>query len=177
MINFVLKDRENVTEESHVRVTLNARRSTDGNVLIFDHPLIDICIERATHKLILFPKEEVNDETYQAQDRLMKYCRLKGVIDPNSVQGGNIYGAIEAGYPEESEDGEPIQHLIFGISRFLEEELPGLEFIKAYKKGVLDPLTDPSVEDSTELGEIPHEREQGTLNTAMNNYNSIYRAY
>ena len=61
------------------KVILKARRTLDGKILIPDHPDIDIAIIPEKSKVIAFPKEEMDDEVYETQDRLFKHLVRQGV--------------------------------------------------------------------------------------------------
>ena len=82
--------------EPQVTIELNARKSLDGNIMIFDHEDVDIVLMPKEKKVISFAKDSMTDRVYGAQDRLYKFLRKRGVIDLASVQGGNIYGSMEA---------------------------------------------------------------------------------
>ena len=147
------------------KLELNARQSMAGDVLIFDHGDIDIVLSPSKKKVIVFPKETMNDLVYGAQNRLMTHLRKKGIITPESIQGGSFYGAIE-GTIEESVNPEisgPKLALI-NISNFIDEERPYFENTEAIISMNNDELTHPDKEDSTELGEVPQQVKQGSLN-------------
>jgi hypothetical protein len=105
-----------------------------------------------------------SDQVYEAQDRLFKYLRKKGVIAPESIQGGNIYGSMEAKLlSSASEDIDSMQVTLYSVSKFLEEEKPYFDKRRQYEDDELDYLVDPDTENSTELGEVPHEERKGSL--------------
>ena len=58
---------------SHATISLNARKSLDGNILIFDHDIMDIVIMPEKKKIITFPKNTMGDHVYNAQDRLFDF--------------------------------------------------------------------------------------------------------
>ena len=78
------------------RVELKARRTLEGNIIILDHEDIDIVLMLEKNKCVTFPKQEMSDKVYNAQDRMFKKMFKKGVINPSSVRGGNVYGSMEA---------------------------------------------------------------------------------
>ena len=53
-----------------VTLELNIRKSIDGDLMIFDHGDIDIVVSPGKKKVITFPKENINDLVYGAQNRL-----------------------------------------------------------------------------------------------------------
>jgi hypothetical protein len=115
-------------------------------------------------KVISFAKDAMTDRVYSAQDRLYKFLRKRGVIDLASVQGGNIYGSIEAKLLESvDEKVSPIEVALYTIDKFLTEERPYFYSHMEREQDEIDLLTDPDEESSTELGEVPHEAEKGSL--------------
>jgi len=147
-------------------ITLNARKGLDGSLMIFDHEDIDIVLtENGENKKVLsFAKDMFSDKVYEAQDRLFRFLRKKGVISFESVQGGNIYGSMEAVIINSiNEDIDPVKVALYSVSKFLKEEEPYFNRRKQYEEDELDYLTEPDAEHSTELGEVPHEERKGTL--------------
>ena len=43
-----------------------------------------------------FPKDVLSDVVYGAQNRLFAHLMKKGIVIPESIQGGAFYGAMEA---------------------------------------------------------------------------------
>jgi hypothetical protein len=145
-------------------MSLNARKSLDGNIMIFDHEEIDIVVMPSENKIVAFAKDLMEDTVYAAQDRLFYHLVKKGIVLPESVHGGNVYGSLEGviAIPIQ-EDVSGIQSAVFSIGKFLLEEKPYFETYKEYEEGNVDDLTDPDDEDSTELGEVPQEEVKGSL--------------
>ena len=85
--------------ETQISLDLKARRTLDGNVLIFDHKDIDIVLMPKKRKVIAFAKKTLGDHVYEAQDRLFRYLFRKGIIEVDSVQGGNVYSSMEPKLP------------------------------------------------------------------------------
>jgi|2_EtaG_2_1085320.scaffolds.fasta_scaffold10605_3 hypothetical protein len=146
------------------KISLNIRKTVDGNLMILDHEELDIVVMPAKNKVVVFPKDEITDSTYPAQDRFFYHLVKKGVIDSNSVHGGNVYGSME-GRIVPSYDGstDPLEIVVFVIGGFIEEETPYFSLFKKQDKQHIQDLTNPDDEDSTELGEVPHEEKQGSL--------------
>ncbi len=93
----IIKIQRTPADQKEVKkVILKARRTLDGKILIPDHPDIDIAIIPEKNKIVAFPKEEMDDEVYETQDRLFKHLVRNGVCDFDSVQGGGcfyVYGS------------------------------------------------------------------------------------
>tara|TARA_R110000851_G_scaffold254634_2_gene407167 strand:+ start:2987 stop:3547 length:561 start_codon:yes stop_codon:yes gene_type:complete len=153
--------------EKTVGVKLNMRRSLKGDLMIFDHADIDIILDGEKKIITVFPKEVLNDMAYGAQDRLFKFLARKGVITPESVQGGNVFGSMEALIMPSSELSSERMALI-NIAKWIDEERPYFEFIEKHEDLATDRFTDPDEEYSTELGEVPHEDQKGSLRPGYN---------
>lgn len=151
-------------KEAKVRLEMDVRKSMNGDLLIFDHGDIDIVLSSANNKVIAFPKETMNDLVYGAQNRLFTHLRKKGLVIPESIQAGSFYGAIEATMETPSSDdlSTPKMTLI-NISQFINEERPYFESTEAIISLADDELVHPDKTDSTELGEVPHSTEQGSI--------------
>lgn len=148
--------KENLVEpDSQASMNLTARRALDGSVLVTDHPIIDILIQPANMKVVSFVKESFSDEAYFAQNRLFDFLKKKGVIKFDSIKGGNVHGSLEAEFPE-VEDRSALEAVLLTVGKWVNEEKAAELEIKSYEREVEDMFLDPSEEDSTELGEIPH---------------------
>ena len=106
------------------RMNLNARKTLDGDIVVYDHIDMDIVIMPKTKKILALTKHDMSDTAYEAQSRLFDYLKRKGVILFDSIQGGNIYGAIEALYPEGTEGNNATQAVLLTVGKFIEEERP-----------------------------------------------------
>lgn len=139
----------------HASINLIARRALDGSVIISDHPMIDVIIQPKNSKVVSFTKEDFSDDSYYAQSRLFDYLKKKGVIEIDSVRGGNIYGSLEAKYPE-AEGMSSFEAVMFSIGKWVNQEQANELSMQSYEQEVEDLLTTPEEEDSTEMGEVPH---------------------
>ena len=146
--------------EKTVSVELNIRKSLEGNYMIFDHIDVDIVIMPEQSKIFTLPKELITDQVYGAQNRLFSFLRKKGVIDPASVQGGNVYGSMEAKFA----DGDgALEYILLNISKFIDEERPYFEYLESHLDQYDQHFTDPDNEYSTELGDVEHSSQKGSL--------------
>lgn len=142
---------------------MNARRSLDGNIMIFDHIDIDIVYAPGTKKVVTFAKQMQSDAVYAAQNRMFDYLMRHGVVIPESIRGGNVYGSMEAQVPEPAGDLDATKVVMMSIGKFLEEEKPYFMYEKAYKEEEIENLVEPDAEDSTELGEVPQAAKKGSI--------------
>lgn len=147
-----------------VTLELDIRKSLSGDLMIFDHGDIDIVLSGKDKKITAFPKQTMTDFTYGAQNRLFNHLARKGIVIPESIQGGSFYGAMEANL-QESADGKlnAAKFALVSIEKFIKEEKPYYENVEAAVGGFEDEYTNPDKQDSTELGEVPHRDEQGSI--------------
>ena len=175
------ENRVDTERETQATVTIDVRKTLGGDLVIYDHEDVDIVISPKNKNIIAFAKDEVNDIVYDAQSRLFDYLVKKGVVKRESVQGANVYGAMEGALEEASDDGvDAVQVAVLNITKFMEEEAPRFMYQRMYDEQEEDRLTDPDGEESTELGEVPHKREKGSIRPGIyrNAYmhNRFYRA-
>ena len=164
-------------KSSVTTIKLNARRTLDGNVMIFDHKDIDIVLMPQKNKIVAFAKQVFGDDVYNAQDRLFGFLRRKGIIEYDSIQGGNIYSSMEAKIAE-SKDYNSTQIALFTISKFMEKERPYFEFEKAFDAEEERRLADPGPQDSTEYDpERYHHTDKGSIRPGIKPFGiaNIYR--
>ena len=130
--------------------------------MVFDHNLIDVVIAPEEGKVITFSKTNQNDLAYEAQDRLFSFMQTKGLIMPESVKAGNIYGSFEASYPVESKYADTTNVALYLVYEFMQDESRFLDLKRDVEREEEERIFDPNSADSTELGEIPHEERKGT---------------
>ena len=169
------KPEEQFKVESNVKVSLNMRKTLDNNLLIFDHMDIDIAIIPEKQKIVTFPKEQAKDDVYNIQDKFFKFLTRKGVIMPETIQGGNIFGSLEAQYPL-NEQVDEVQAVVLTISKFIQEEKPHMLAKKEFEDMEDERLLEPDEIDSTELGEVPHENHKGSI-SPHHRYGMLYRYF
>ena len=161
--------------EASTTISARIRRTLDGDLVFFDHEDIDIALSPGKRKVFAFPKDVMDDKVYGAQDRLFRYLRKKGCVRPESIQGGNYFGSMEASIPENNLEGaNEIQIILLNIHKFIEEERPEFMTTKYIKKGTQDSNLNPSDEESTELGEVPHSSEKGSMDPRVRPYGYMY---
>lgn len=143
-------------------IELVARRAVDGKIMVFDHNLIDVVIAPEEGKVTAFSKTNQNDLAYEAQDRLFKLMQSKGLIMPESVKSGNIFGSLEGSYPTESKYADTTNVALYLTHEFMQDEGKFLQLKADVEREEEERLFDPDAADSTELGEVPHEERKGT---------------
>jgi len=145
------------------KILLNARKTIDGNIIIRDHPEIDIFVIAKGNKVVALPKEQMDDEVYDAQNRLFKHLTQRGVIDYSTVQAGNLFMSMEAQIPE-ADSGDKIQFVLYAISIFVDEEQPFYDNMKEFEKEMEDQLLSPESDEYTKFDpEEHHSENKGSL--------------
>ena len=81
--------------------------------------------------------------------------KKKGVVELDSVRGGNVYGSLEGKYPE-AEGMSSFEAVLLSIGKWVNQEQANELSMQSYEQEVEDLLSSPEEEDSTELGEVPH---------------------
>jgi len=145
-----------------LKFDLNLRRALNGDYLIFDHSDIDIVIMAEKKKIVAFAKDLMSEVVYGAEARLMEHLRKVGIIEYDSIQGGNVYGSLE-GKIHGSQALDEVKMTLFQVSEWMKAEAPYMEVTKGHDEMMDDLMLEPDVENSTELGEVPHEEEKGSI--------------
>ena len=141
---------------------IQARRALNGDIMIFDHKDIDIVVMDAQKKIVAFAKDLMSEVVYGAESRLMEHLRRSGIIEYDSIQGGNVYGSLE-GKIHDSKELDAIKMSLYQISQWMDSEKPAMEALEAHDDMFDDAFTTPDVENSTDLGEVPHSDEKGSI--------------
>ncbi len=169
-VKIVKSDSEEVPEEKGVKIEvvgkdrieakLKLRSAINGDLMILDHKDIDIVIKQGDKKIVAFAKDTLSDLVYGAESRLLEYLRRNGLIEIDSIQGGNIYGSLEG---KLQEGKKTVEVTLMKISEWMESEEPMMDGRTGYDDMQDDHLLSPDGEFSTELGEVPHEEEKGSI--------------
>jgi hypothetical protein len=142
---------------------LKAKKTLDGNIIIFDHDDIDIVLRPEQKKIVTFKKDDVNgDIAYGASDRMFKYLASKGVVNIDTVQGGGTIDSFEVTIPETNLE-VPIKLIMLTLAKWIEKERPYFEYGDDYEDMMRDRLIEPDDEEATELGEVPHDKSKGSI--------------
>lgn len=159
MIKITINDKE-----SGMKKDVMIKKMMTGDYVMTEHPDIDIVLMPQASKILLLSKGENTDFIYRIQNDLFKFLSKKGVVPPESVKGGNVYGSLEGTFPQADPDGKPgLLVALYNIAQFIEDERPVFKAMIKHKKDLEDALLKPDIEDSTELGEVPQETFKGSI--------------
>ena len=150
---------------------LDMRRALNGDLMIFDHADIDIVVMLESKKIVAFAKDLMSEVVYGAESRLFDHLKKKGIVAFDSIQGGNVYGSLEAKILN-SKDLDSVKASLYEISQWMDTERPHFKSLETYDEMMDDTLTHPDENNSTELGEVPQETEKGSImqNTIFSPY-------
>ena len=146
-------------KEPQATIRLEVTKNLNGDLIIREHPMIDIFILPAKNKVVTFPKHGFGNRAYEAQRDTLTELSFRGVLDRNSIQGGMVYGALEAKMMT-SKQVSPVQVLLYELEGILKTNKDDFEISQAYEEDVDDRFLEPSDSESTEYGEIPPEEER-----------------
>ena len=149
-------------EKETLDFQMRLRSALNGDLMILDHKDIDIIIQPQNNKVVTFAKEILSDAVYGAESRLLEYLRKNGIIEFDSIQGGNIYGSLE-GKIMQSNNYDPIKSTILNISEWMKTEQPYIQGTTAYEEMEDDALIEPDNAESTPLGQVSQKAKKGTI--------------
>lgn len=153
-----------IQSKTGVKRQVDIKKTLSGDYILREHPEIDVFVIPSKQKVLVIPKEDQTDHVYNLQERLFKYMVQKGVILPESVVGGNVYGSLQGGYIAQPPDGQdPLQVVVYTLASFIDGEMPLHKREDAYEDYMEKNLVSPDIEDSTELGEVPQEPFKGSI--------------
>jgi hypothetical protein len=166
------KDQDPVTRE--ISFT-EARKAINGDLMIFDHDLIDIVISREKLKVSTFPKEVISEETYHVQESLLSTLARFGIVDRGSIKAGSVHSSLEGQILKSIEDDvSSFQLTLLEVYNFLQNEEPNMKSRSMYKDTLQNFFLDPKDEDSTELGEVPQKDRKGSMDNRVRPYGYQY---
>tara|TARA_R110000824_G_scaffold234072_15_gene422589 strand:- start:820 stop:1347 length:528 start_codon:yes stop_codon:yes gene_type:complete len=159
---------------------LKARKTMRGDIVVLDHPEIDVVVSPHENRVVTYSKKEYGDHIYAVQSRLFDFLVRKGSILNGSVRSSNVFGSMQGFLLSDKEKAkaiDPHQVALYLVAKFIKEELGEGDVIDDYQDAYDELLTDPPDEDSTPLGRIPHQAEKGTDYFGSGNYLGVYGYY
>ena len=141
---------------------LNARTAINGDIMIFNHKDIDIMILAEKKKIVAFAKDLMSEVVYGTEARLFDYLRKKGIVAYDSVQGGNVYGSLEAQLLQ-SKKFDVVKITLKNISEWLKHEEPYIKSSEEFEEMENQWLSEPDENHSTEFDARRHAEEKGSL--------------
>lgn len=153
-----------VNEKTFKKIKLSIGKTLDGNILITDHQNMNVIIMPDKGKILAIPKGEFSNDVYTDQDQLFQHLMTNGVITPDSIIGGNIYGSMEAKFAiEKKGEEEPLDVVLLNLYNFISKDKAEFSIRKRFIDDLEKELLNPDEESSTDLGEIPQEKFKGSI--------------
>jgi len=158
------KKEEEAKSPSTPTIALEIRKTLDGKIMILDHLHIDIILDTAAKQITVFPKEVLTDEVYGFQSQYLDFLVKEGVIGAETIKGGNVFGSLEANYPEAADENvNPTQVVLFSTKKFIDEQKPYLDAAVFIEDNIEDNLVDPPQDETTPLGRVPEAPKKGSV--------------
>ena len=150
--------------KADIHFKLQVRKTLAGDYIITSHPQIDIIYSPEKNKITSFTKEKIDNCGYGSHNSLYDRMYRRGIIDIDSVTGGNIYASFEAKVLEpKAERDDIIPLILMNISQWIDEDREKYDFVQDFRDLEQEELLEPDKEESTELGEVPHSPEKGSM--------------
>jgi hypothetical protein len=151
-------------KETGLKKDLQIKKTMTGDYFMNEHPDIDIVVMPQTSKILLLSKGDTSDFIYREQDKLLNKMAKLGIVAPESIKVGNVYGSLEGTFPQTTADGvQGLMVALYNLAQYLEDERPVYDAMLKNKKDLEDSLLHPDIKDSTELGEVPQEIYKGSI--------------
>ena len=153
-----------VKEKTFKKIKLSIGKTLEGNMIITDHQNMNVIVMPEKGKILAIPKGEFSNDVYTDQDQMFQHLLINGVILPDSIIGGNIYGSMEAKFPiEKKGEEEPIDVVLLNLYNFISRDKKEFSIRKRFIDDLEKELLNPDEENSTDLGEIPQEKFKGSI--------------
>jgi hypothetical protein len=151
-----------VKPQPQAQMDMVIRKTMGGNYAIKDHPSFDVVVMPDKNKILSMTKSGVTDDTYGIQSEMYDFLNRNGVIFEDSVRSGNVYNSLEATFPADAENSVDI--VVFTIGKYMEEAKANFVSDAVWEEEFEDHLLEPNDEHSTEMGDVPHSANKGSIN-------------
>tara|TARA_R110002012_G_scaffold303999_1_gene506362 strand:+ start:1842 stop:2417 length:576 start_codon:yes stop_codon:yes gene_type:complete len=155
-------------------VKLNARKTLDNNIIIYDNRFFNIVLIPYKNKIVTMPKQHVNRDTYGMQNDFLTYLQNKGALTLGSIRSGSTFRSLEGFYPV-NEEVDVLQVILLLSKAYIEKHGHDYTTLDDYLDDVEDMYVDPPADETTPYGKIPQDAEKGTVPATGRPYGLIYR--
>lgn len=163
-VKIKIQNTDKPKEPENPKIKLEARKTLDGKIMILDHHFIDIILDTNKKQITVFPKTVMTDEVYGYQDQYLNYLVKEGVVEPETIKGGNVFGSLEAFYPDSVDKNiDPSQVVLLTTKNFLDEQKPYIDAVDFIEDNIEDHYVEPEQEDTTPLGRVPQSSKKGSI--------------
>tara|TARA_R100000664_G_scaffold518_2_gene1620 strand:- start:92 stop:670 length:579 start_codon:yes stop_codon:yes gene_type:complete len=156
-------------------VKLDARKTLDGNIIVYDHKFFNIVFVPFKNKIITMPKQHVNRDTYNMQNDYLTFLQERGAIQNGTIKSGGVFRSLEAFYPV-NKDLDVLQVLLLLTKEYMKKHGGDFAKMEDYFEDVEEMYVDPPDDETTPYGKVPQEAEKGTLPSPYGKpYGLVYR--
>ena len=167
---------EEEPKEVQASIPLQIRKTLGGNLLINDHPYLDIVINPKEGKISTLPKPDADKDVYDYQQELFYGLFKSGVTNSDAPEGSAAFGVVETTYPTDGEVNT-LQALLYSLSAIISKSRHADQIAMSYDKHIEDRFTDPTDSDSTKYGEIPPYQDTPAGEADTSYYDYAYAGY
>jgi len=143
-------------------VKLNARKTLDNNIIIYDNRFFNIILIPFKNKIVTMPKQHVNRDTYPMQNDYLTYLQDKGALTLGSIRSGATFRSLE-GFYAVNDEVDVLQVVLLLTKTYIERHGHDYTTLDDYLDGVEDMYVDPPADETTPYGKVPQSAEKGTL--------------
>ena len=147
--------------EASETYSIQASKALDGSVIVADHVDIDIILRPSTYTILTLPKKTLNNVVYASQRRLFKHLYERGIVGPESIRGGALYGSLEGKIL--SEEPKALALALLNISKWLNDEQSYMDAIRQTAEDEEERVLEPDDQHSTDAGEVAHAETKGSI--------------
>ncbi len=149
-----------ITIKSPIQATISliAKETLNGDIMIYDHPEMNIILSPGKKVVTLLPKTQYSDKVFNTQKRFIDYLIAKGVAEPKSIRSGSAFYTLECQlFDSKNKNISPTDVFLYLTATFMKDEEPFYNAVNYYDTEVDKMFLEPSEEDTTELGEFDHQ--------------------
>ena len=156
-------------------VKLNARKTLDNNIIIYDNRFFNVVLIPFKNKIITMPKQNVNRDTYPMQNDFLTFLQDKGALVFGSIRSGSTFRSLEAFYAVNDEI-DVLQVIMLLAKSYIELHGHDYTTLDDYLDDVEDMYVEPPADETTPYGKVPQDPTKGTLPDVYSKpYGLLYR--
>lgn len=136
-------------------VSLILKKGLAGDLIVYDHPEVNIFFNPGKSKITILPKERYSDHVFNVQKRYLDFLAAKGVLEPKSIKSGSAFYSLEGDFLKPQDNSVSTSDVfLYLTAKFLKSEESYYNIVEYYDSEIDKMFSEP--ENTTELGEIPH---------------------
>jgi len=156
-------------------VKLNARKTLDNNVIIYDNRFFNVVLIPFKNKIITMPKQDTNRDTYPMQNDFLTFLQDKGALVFGSIRSGSTFRSLEAFYAV-NDEVDVLQVIMLLTKSYIELHGHDYTTLDDYLDDVEDMYIEPPADETTPYGKVPQDPTKGTLPAVYDKpYGLLYR--